>query len=87
MTVLKETNQGYEIIASEAYRTDNTGREEQIVLGRMETRLGMRFVTWESLTQPNNDGTERHDYFWGHYFDNGREAFADYHRRLLDKYE
>ena len=85
--MLKEINQGYEIIAREAYRRDDTGREEQIVLGRMETRLGMMFVTWERIKLPYSVGNRRYDYFWGHYFDNEREALADYHRRLLEKYE
>jgi hypothetical protein len=85
--VLERINQGYKIIDSEAYRTDDTGREEQIVLGRMETRLGMMFVTWESIKHPYSVGNRRYDYFWGHYFDDEREAHADYHRRLLEKYE
>lgn len=82
--VKKETNEGYEIIAAETYRT-NLRIKRRIVLGRKETRFGPRFVTWESSTgHVASDGV---DYFWGHYFDNERAARADYHRRLLEQYE
>lgn len=80
----KETNEGYEIIAAETYRT-NLRVKRRIVLGRKETKFGPRFVTWESSTgHASRDGV---DYFWGHYFDNERAARADYHRRLLEQYE
>jgi len=79
----KETNEGYEIIAAETYRTAVTGKQYRIVLGRKQTRFGMMFVTWDSTT----GGAEFADYFWGHYFDNERAARADYHRRLLEEYE
>ena len=84
---MKEINEGYEIIAAEAYRINNKGRKDRIVLGRKETRLGTMFVTWESLEQPQEDGSTRLDYFWGHYHSDGKEAYADYHRRLLEHYE
>lgn len=81
----KEVNEGYEIIAAETYRIIVPGTEHRIVLGRIETEFGARFVTWESTTgHIAHDGT---DYFWGHYFDNEKAAYADYHRRLLEHYE
>ncbi len=83
----KEINQGYEIIASEAYCTTNLGRIFRIVLGRMMTSYGAMFVTWDSTIWPLSNGSVRIDYDWGHYFDDGKQAFIDYHRRLLEKYE
>ena len=80
----KETNEGYEIIAAETYRT-NLRIKRRIVLGRKETKFGPRFVTWESaIGHASSAGV---DYFWGHYFDNERAARADYHRRLFEEYE
>lgn len=86
---MSEYNQGYEIIAAEAYGTTEKGRECRIVLGRMETKYGVKFVTWESVIGVvAGDGYA--DYFWGHYFceapDAERRARADFHRRLLDHY-
>lgn len=80
----KETNEGYEIIAAETYRT-TLRVKRRIVLGRRETKFGPRFVTWESAT--GHAPSAGVDYFWGHYFDNERAARADYHRRLLEQYE
>jgi len=83
---MNEFNQGYEIIAAETYQITEKGRECRIVLGRMETKYGAMFVTWESTTGAiGGDGYA--DYFWGHYLDNEKAARADYHRRLLEKYE
>lgn len=73
-----ESNQGFEIIATESYSATY-----RIVLGYKTTSLGPAYVTWESSA--GADGT--YDYFWGHYFSNEREARADYHRRLLRHYE
>lgn len=78
----KERNQGYEIIAAETHATENSGRQHRIVLGRMETKYGAMFVTWES-----SDTGSGFDYFWGHYHDTEKAAWADYHRRLLSYYE
>ena len=79
-----EFNEGYEIIAAETYNAPRAGRQDRIVLGRLETKLGTMFVTWASVIQPL---TNRIDYFWGHYFSEEDQARADYHRRLLKKYE
>lgn len=86
--MLKEINQGYEIIQAESYITDNTGRQARVVLGRKTTSLGVMFVTWESMAYPLEDGGYRYEYFWGHYHapNDGASAFADYHRRLMKKY-
>lgn len=80
---MKEVNECYEIIAAETYQAQRAGQQARIVLGKLETRLGTTFVTWESTIQPL---TNRIDYFWGHYFSEEAEARADYHRRLLNKY-
>ncbi len=80
---MPEINEGYEIIAAETYSTLRAGRRYRIVLGKLETKLGTMFVTWESIIQPL---TNRIDYFWGHYFSEEDQARADYHRRLLEKY-
>lgn len=79
----QEQNQGYAIIAAETYMTANTGKQYRVVLGRMETRHGAMFVTWDSTT----GGTDFVDYFWGHYFYDEKAARADYHRRLAEHYE
>lgn len=80
-----ELNEGYEIVEAEAYRTNDTGRVDRIVLGRMDTKYGVMWVTWESAAYPHEGG--RLEYFWGHYHDDERKARADYHRRLIEKYE
>ena len=84
---MPEINEGYEIIAAEVYAVTDFGREERVVLGRMDTRYGTMFVTWESQVWTFSDGEKRFDYFWGHYHDDERKARADYHRRLIEKYE
>lgn len=83
---MPEKNEGYEIIAVEVYRETNSGQQDRIVLGRMTTRFGTKFVTWSSTIWPLKDGNKI-DYFWGHYFEDGAAAYADYHKRLLEKYE
>ena len=79
---MAEFNQGYEIVAKEVYHHRTVTRDDLIVLGKEETRLGTQWVTWEGSTDPLG----RTDYFWGHYFDNEAQARADYHRRLAEHY-
>ena len=59
----------------------------RLVLAEKETSLGRMFVTWESTAWLLSNGSEKADYYWGHYFDDERKARADFHRRLLEKYE
>ena len=80
-----EANQGYEIIESETYHMSDTGRADRVVLGRMVTKNSSQFVTWESAAYFQDDRPL--EYFWGHYFDKEADARADYHRRLMEKYE
>ncbi len=82
-----EFNEGFKIIADETYNISNDGRRERIVLGRKTTEYGVMFVTWESIGTLQEDKSLRLDYFWGHYFEDSKSAYADYHRRLLAKYE
>lgn len=82
-----KVNEGYKITASETYTASRSGQESRIVLAEKETSLGKMFVTWESTAWPLSNGSEKADYYWGHYFDDEREARADFHRRLLEKYE
>lgn len=82
-----EQNEGYTIIAAETYSTTRSGQESRIVLGRNETKHGTMFVTWESTRWALHNGGTKIDYFWGHYHDDENKARADYHRRLLEKYE
>lgn len=84
---MEEMNAGYKVIEAETYTTDNCGKQARIVLGQKMTTHGAMFVTWESVAYPQDNGSYRIEYFWGHYFDDGRAAFADYYRRLLEKYE
>lgn len=84
MMKTKEINEGYEIIAAETYNVMANDKEARIVLGKMETKYGAMFVTWESARHPADGET---DYFWGHYFDDEQKARADYHRRLIEKYD
>ena len=77
-----ETNQGYEIIKAETWM-EADGRSERVVLGRMETRLGTQYVTWESST----DDRGNTDYYWGHYFYDEQKAKGDYYTRLASKFE
>lgn len=85
--MIPEINEGYEIIAAETYSISRLGQESRIVLGRMETKHGAMFVTWESTRWPLSYGGTKSDYFWGHYFDDERKARADYHKRLLERYD
>lgn len=80
-----EANQGYKIIESETYHMSDTGRADRVVLGQMVTKNSSQFVTWESAAYFQDDRPL--EYFWGHYFDKEADARADYHRRLMEKYE
>ena len=82
-----KANEGYTIIVSETYTASRSGQMSRIVLGVKETSLGKMFVTWESTAWLLSNGSEKSDYYWGHYFDDERKARADFHRRLLEKYE
>ena len=82
-----DKNEGYEIIAKEVYSTTRSGRQEQIALGRNETKHGTMYVTWDCTVWPLKDGSTKTDYYWGHYFDDENKARADYHHRLAEKYE
>lgn len=82
-----KVNEGYMVILFETYTASRTGQESRIVLARKETPLGVMFVTWESTAWLLSNGSEKADYYWGHYFDDERKARADYHKRLLEKYE
>lgn len=81
---MQETNQGYEIIVAETYNVLSNDKEERVVLGRMIGKSSTMYVTWESTRHPAEGEI---DYYWGHYFDDERKARADYHRRLIEKYE
>lgn len=81
---MPEFNEGYEIIAAETYNILADDKEERVVLGRMESKYGTMYVTWESARHPSEGVT---DYFWGHYHGDERLARADYHRRLMEHYE
>ena len=85
-TETKENNAGYEIITAETYFSAD-GEDSRIVLGEMETARGTQYVTWESETRTGQNGVSNTVYFWGHYFNDRHASFADYHRRLLEKYE
>lgn len=78
-----ETNQGYEIIKAETYHICPNGSEERIALGKIETRLGAQYVTWQSVRHVNGNT----DYFWGHYHDGEYAALYDYYTRLAGKFE
>lgn len=81
---MKEFNEGYEIIEAETFCTRPwDDGEERIVLGKIDTRFGTHYVTWESCRHPAEG---KADFFWGHYFDYEKQARADYHRRLAEKY-
>ena len=82
-----KANEGYTIIVSETYTASRSGQMSRIVLGVKDTSFGKMFVTWESTAWPLSNGNEKSDYYWGHYFDDERKARADYHRRLVEKYE
>ena len=78
-----ENNQGYEIIKAETYHICSNGSDERVVLGKIETRLGTRYVTWQSVRHAAGST----DYFWGHYFENEYDALHDYYSRLAGKFE
>ena len=82
-----KANEGYTIIVSETYTASRSGQMSRIVLGVKDTSFGRMFVTWESTAWLLSNGSEKADYYWGHYFDDERKARADFHRRLLEKYE
>jgi len=80
---MAEFNAGYEIVKSETYLIGADDKESRIVLGEHKGENFTQYATWECVRHPE-DGTA--DYFWGHYFDKGHQAMADYHRRLADHY-
>ena len=82
-----KANEGYKITVSETYTASRSGQMSRIVLGVKDTSFGKMFVTWESTAWLLSNGSEKADYYWGHYFDDERKARADYHRRLVEKYE
>ena len=84
---MPEKNEGYEIVAREVYSTSRLGQQDSIVLGRNETKYGTMFVTWDCTGWPLKNGGMKFDYYWGHYYDEEAKARADYHRRLIEKYE
>lgn len=77
-----EQNQGYTILKAETCM-ECDGKTERVVLGRMMTRLGAQYVTWESIINEYGEI----DYYWGHYFDDYGDALHDYYTRLAGKYE
>lgn len=78
-----ENNQGCEIIKAETYHICPNCSEERIALGKIETRLGTRHVTWQSVRHTNGNT----DYFWGHYHESERAALCDYYTCLAGKFE
>ena len=80
--VPEESNQGYTILKAETCM-ECDGRTERVVLGRMVTRLGAQYVTWESISNENGE----FDYYWGHYFDDYGDALHDYYKRLMERFE
>ena len=79
-----EENAGYEIILSETYAHE-LGDAMRVVLGRKVLDSGeVKYVTWESRYDPSKD---EYRYDFGHYdFKTYRDARADYHKRLADKW-
>lgn len=80
--VPEESNQGYTILKAETCM-ECDGRTERVALGRMVTRLGAQYVTWESIANENGE----FDYYWGHYFDDYGDALHDYYKRLMERFE
>lgn len=80
-----ELNAGYVIIRSETY-THEFGSALRVVLGRKTFENGeKKYVTWQSRYDPSKD---EYRYDFGHYeFKHFRDAMADYHRRLAEKWE
>lgn len=76
------TNQGYEIIQSEA--TSRPGeRETGIAIARaLNPGAPSQWVTWRYAVR--GDGF---DFASGNYFSERRMAFRDYHRRLMAEYD
>lgn len=84
-------NEGYEIIKTDTYRVTASGRTlHSIVLGKQETKLGdktvTQYVTWDSDHTLREGGQYEHNYYWGHYFFDRDDAYADFHERLREKY-
>lgn len=76
------TNQGYEIIQSEA--TSRPGeRETGIAIARaLNHGAPSQWVTWRYTV--DGDGFY---FFSGNYFSVEQLAFRDYHRRLMEEYD
>jgi hypothetical protein len=70
----RENNQGYEIM--QAY---NISKTQGIALAK-HPNAPDPYVTWQ-YTQDEN-GLK--DYYWGHYFSNGRSAQKDFYNRIND---
>lgn len=74
-------NAGYTIIQEEVYVAMPGGRQFTVALG--ENECAGTFVTWEGVISQTGET----DYYYGHYFQWKRDAYADYHARLARKYE
>lgn len=83
--LIREYNEGFEILKSEVYCVRITDDcEERIVMAFMNTRFGKQYVTWESVLDPVYPDDIK--YFWGHYFDDEYKCLADFHMRLAEHY-
>ena len=80
----QEENKGYKIIEAETYQHE--GRlQRRIMLGRKQhSDGGVEYVTWEGWYDPQDD---TFTYNFGHYSMDEGKAYADYHKRLAEKYE
>lgn len=77
-------NAGYNILNSEIYQQYVSPDKEHIQLyGVCIGHNGRDYVTWEFVVNEKGE----YSYFWGHYISDKAAAFADYHRRLINKYE
>lgn len=75
-TVPHEINAGYSLVKRE------TIGDIEIVFGERTTDSGM-FVTWRRSPSQEKEGQP--EYYWGHYFNNKRQAIADFYRRIEDE--
>ena len=65
----KRCNAEYEIIGAIEVK-----QKLEVVIGYRRTKFGDQYVTWECL--------EKSDYYWGHYFNEKKDAIQDFCNRV-----
>lgn len=77
-------NANYDILETKNYQV-NEKYANGICLGKHPSvNCPQRYVTWEYT---ENLETGAFSFYWGHYYENGSDAYKDYFERLASHYD